>query len=102
MRSGDEAACAEMRELQPKAVTVVVKWLAGKASSLSRSHEEAKRQIREAARKAAAYTEELSAVEDVGTMVIEYLPQPPSQPARTVSYKCATVLEAYEAWLGKL
>ena len=35
-------------------------------------------------------------------LVIEYLPQPPLQPARTVSYKGATVLEAYEAWLGKL
>jgi D-amino peptidase len=30
MLSGDEAACAEMRELQPQAVAVAVKWLCGK------------------------------------------------------------------------
>jgi D-amino peptidase len=89
MLSGDEAACAEMRELQPLAVTVAVKWLVGKASSLSLSHEEAKRQIREAARKAVAHAEEYPPWKVSGPveMVIEYLPQPPLQSARTVSYK---------------
>ena len=33
MLAGDEAACAELTALQPKAVTVAVKRLAGKASS---------------------------------------------------------------------
>jgi D-amino peptidase len=103
MLSGDEAACVEMRELQPKAVTVAVKWLAGKASSLSLSHEEAKRQIREAAQKAVEHAGEYPPWKVSGPveMVIEYLPQPPLQPARTMSYKGVTVLDAYEAWLGK-
>jgi hypothetical protein len=35
-------------------------------------------------------------------MTIEYLPAPPQQPAvRTSIYRGQTVLEAYEAWLGK-
>jgi D-aminopeptidase len=44
----------ELLALQPNAPTVAVKRLAGKASTLSLSHAEAKRQIREAA--AAAVT----------------------------------------------
>jgi D-amino peptidase len=104
MLSGDEAACREMRELQPRARTVAVKWLAGKASSLSLSHEEAERQIREAALQAVTHAEEYPPwkVTVPVELVIEYLPQPPLQPARTMSYKGASVLEAYEAWLGKL
>jgi hypothetical protein len=35
-------------------------------------------------------------------MVFEFLPQPPERPAaRSVTYRGATVLEAFEAWLGK-
>ena len=41
MLAGDQAACEEMRELQPKAETVAVKRLAGKDSTLSLSHPEA-------------------------------------------------------------
>jgi D-amino peptidase len=104
MLSGDEAACAEIRELQPKAMTVAVKRLAGRASSLSLSHEEAKRQIRQAAHEAVGHAGEYPPWNVSGPveMVIEYLAQPPLQPARTVTFKGATVLEAYEAWLGKL
>src|SRR4029077_20568574 len=47
MLAGDQAACSELTELQPKAVTVAVKRLAGKASTLSLSHAEATRQIEE-------------------------------------------------------
>src|ERR1700687_1090625 len=42
MLAGDQAACEEIRELQPKAETVAVKRLAGKGSTLSLAHAEAK------------------------------------------------------------
>lgn len=43
MLAGDPAASAELLELQPRAVTVAVKRLAGEMSTLSLSHEEARR-----------------------------------------------------------
>src|SRR6266513_2687754 len=52
MLAGDQAACDELRELQPKAETVAVKRLAGKGSTLSISHAEAKAQIKAAATRA--------------------------------------------------
>lgn len=105
MLSGDEAACAEMLELQPKAVTVAVKRLAGASSTFSLSHAEAKRQIRDGAERAVTHVREYRPwkIDGPVEMVIEYLAQPPQRPlASSVSYKGATVLEAYEAWLGKL
>ena len=104
MLAGDQAACAEMLGLQPKAVTVAVKRLAGKASTLSLSHAEARRQIEEAARKAVGQVTEYAPWKIAGPveMTIEYLPQPPQQPvSRTLTFRGQTVLEAYEAWLGK-
>ena len=104
MLSGDQAACDEIRDLQPKAYTVAVKQLAGKGSTLSLSHSEARRQIEDAARKAVAGIRQFTPWRIPGPveLVFEYLPQPPSQPApRVVTYRGATVLEAYEAWLGK-
>src|SRR5580700_3383856 len=59
MLAGDQAACDELLELQPKAETVAVKRGAGKASSLSLSHEEARKRIQEAARRAAARAKQL-------------------------------------------
>jgi D-amino peptidase len=105
MLAGDEAACAELRTLQPKAVTVGVKHLVGKTSTLSLSHVEARRQIKDAAQKAVAHATEYVPWKIAGPveMTIEYLPQPPQQPvARTAVYRGQTVLEAFEAWLGKL
>jgi D-amino peptidase len=105
MLAGDEAACQEMLELQPQAVTVAVKRLVGKLSTSSLSHEEAKRQIRAAAEKAVGHVRDYTPWKIAGPMelVFEYLPQPPQQPtARIVTYKGATVLEAYEAWLGRI
>ncbi len=105
MLAGDQAACDEMRALQPKAATVAVKRLAGKTSTLSLSHDEAKRLIHEAAQKAVAQVKDFAAWKIAGPveMTIEYLPQPPQQPAgRMVTYRGQTVLEAYAAWLGKL
>src|SRR5712692_2572092 len=52
MLAGDRAACDELLSLQPKAETVAVKQLAGKASTLSLSHAEACSRIRVAARAA--------------------------------------------------
>lgn len=104
MLAGDDAACAEMLELQPKAVTVAVKRLVGKASTSSLSHVAAKRMIREGALKAVAHAREYAPWKIAGPleMMIEYWPQPPQQAAaRVASFKGATVLEAYEAWLGK-
>jgi D-amino peptidase len=104
MLAGDQAACDELLELQPKAVTVAVKRLAGKASTLSLSHADARQQIQQAARKAVAQIGEYVPWKLAGPveMTIEYLPQPPQQPtARTSTYRGQNVLEAYEAWLGK-
>jgi D-amino peptidase len=105
MLSGDEAACAEIKELQPGALTVPVKRLAGKASALSLSHAEAKAQIQQAARKAVARVKEYRPWKIGGPveMVIEYKPQPPDQPnGRSMSYRGDTVLAAYQSWLGKI
>jgi D-amino peptidase len=101
MLAGDQAACDEITELQPNAVTVAVKRLAGKASTLSLSHAEATRRIAEAARKAVAQVAGYKPWKIAGPveMTIEYLPQP--QPVPVSSYRGRDVLEAYEAWLGK-
>src|SRR2546427_9195812 len=52
MLAGDQAACDELLALQPKAETVAVKRLAGKASTVSISHAEARTKIEAAARRA--------------------------------------------------
>jgi D-amino peptidase len=104
MLAGDQAACDELLALQPHAKTVAVKRLAGKASTLSLSHEEAKRQIREAAESAVTHIKEYPPWKIAGPieMTIEYLPAPPQQPAARIAvFRGQTVLEAYEAWLGK-
>lgn len=105
MLAGDQAACAELLELQPNAVTVAVKRLAGKAAALSLSHADARKQIQQAARKAVAQVAGYAPWKIAGPveMTIEYLPQPPQQPtARTAVFHGLSVLEAYEAWLGKM
>jgi D-amino peptidase len=103
MLAGDQAACDELAGLQPKAITVAVKRLAGKASSLSLSHAEAKRQIREGAQKAVSRAKDYAPWKIAGPveMVFEFHPQA-DQPGRVTRYNGTTVQEAYEAWLGKL
>jgi D-amino peptidase len=104
MLAGDQAACDEIAELQPKVVTVPVKRLTGRASVISLSHEEARRRIRMGAQNAVMHAREYQPWKIAGPveMVIESLPQPPQQPAPRVStFRGQTVLEAYEAWLGK-
>jgi D-amino peptidase len=104
MLAGDEAACAEIQDLQPKAVTVAVKRLMGTNSTLSLSHTEAKRQIEQAAEKAVSQIKNYTPWKITGPveMTIEDLPQPPQHPTpRVQAYRGGTVLEAFEAWLGK-
>ncbi len=103
MLAGDQAACAELLELQPGAVTVAVKRLAGKASAWSLSHEEAKRQIRAAAQKAVEQAAKYPPWKIAGPveMRIEYKPQEKDPAGRTVVYHGQTVLEMYQEWLGK-
>src|SRR5581483_4219378 len=116
MLSGDQAACDEIRELQPKAETVAVKHLAGKGSSWSLSHAEAKQRIRAAAARAVKRIAEFQPwrIEGPVEMKIEYYPEAAGTPAaqlsrdsskqvspRTTIYRGSTVLEAYQAWLGK-
>lgn len=104
MLAGDQAACTEILDLQPSATTVAVKRLVGPASTLSLSHEEAKRQIHEAAKQAVAHAKDYHPWKIAGPveMTIEYLPQPPEHPVeRKATYRGQTVLEAYEGWLGK-
>jgi len=104
MLAGDQAACEELLELQPKALTVAVKRMVGKASALSLSHAEAKRQIKAAAQQAVERIKEFRPwkIDGPVELLFEYLPQPPLQPApRTVMYRGQTMLEAFEAWLGK-
>ena len=107
MLSGDQAACEELLEIQPKAETVAVKQLAGKGSSMSLSHEEAGTQIRLHARRAVQRIKEFSPwiVECPVEMKFEYVPGTTSrgehrQPPPRV-YRGRTVLEAYQEWLAR-
>ena len=103
MLSGDEAACMEMTDLQPKAATVAVKRLAGRQSSLSLSHGAAKQRIRDAARTAVDHLRDFSPWKIPGPveLTFEYKPGLGESTGRVVTFRGATVLEAYEAWLGK-
>jgi D-amino peptidase len=82
MLSGDQAACDEFKQIQANAVTVAVKRMVGKASTLSLSHEEAKNQIATAAEQAVRHIAEYKPWKVPGPieMVFEYSPQPPQQP----------------------
>lgn len=104
MLAGDEAACAEIRELQPKAITVAVKRLVGRASALSLSHEEARRRIQAAAREAVSRIREFEPWRISGPVELrfDYVPRLPAYPeGRVAVYRGSTVLEAFEAWLGR-
>lgn len=99
MLSGDQAACDELLDLQPKAETVAVKRLAGRASTVSLSHERAKELIHAAAGRAVKRIREFAPwrVEGPVEMRFEYLPGK----GTSAVYRGQTVLEAFEAWLGK-
>ena len=100
MLAGDQAACDELLELQPKAETVAVKRGIGKASAVSLSHEEAQKRIHEAARKAAARVREFTPWSVQGPVELKFeFKDRAKSPDRV--YRGANVLEAFEAWLGK-
>lgn len=98
MLAGDQAACDEILELQPKAETVAVKRGVGRASALSLSHEEACKRIHDAARRAADRVGQFTpwSVEGPAELKFEFKDQAKS-PDRV--YRGKTVLEAYQAWL---
>ena len=106
MLSGDQAACDEMRELQPKAETVAVKKKVGKGSSMSISQVEACIRIRNAAQRAVARLGEFSpwVIEGPVEMRMEFLPEKTTtgemkqEPPRV--YRGQTVLAMFEDWLG--
>jgi D-amino peptidase len=103
MLAGDRAACEEMLALQPKAETVAVKYLAGKASTVSLPHGEACRRIRQAAQAAVRRIAEFQPwkVEGPVELKFEFKPDDKQPTGRTAVYNGASVLEAYRAWLGK-
>src|SRR5262249_16913107 len=82
MLAGDQAACDELLELQPRALTVPVKRLAGKSSALSLSHEEAKARILQAAKQAVDRVSQFRPWKIAGPveMTMEFLPKPPEYP----------------------
>src|SRR5713226_2570583 len=100
MLAGDQAACDEMLELQPKAETVAVKRGAGKASAVSLSHEEARKRIHEAARRAAMRVGQFTPWSVEGPVELKFEFKDKAQSPDRV-YRGETVLEAFEAWLGK-
>ncbi len=115
MLAGDQAACDEILAIQPKAETVAVKTLAGKGSSISISHAEARKEIEAKARRAVERIREFPPwkVEEPVELKFEYYPETAGTSSdtstsqskqvlpRTVIYRGRTVLEAYEQWLGK-
>ena len=116
MLAGDEAACEELLALQPKAETVAVKHLAGKGSTLSLSHSEARTQIETKTRRAVEHIREFAPwkIEGPVELKFEYYPETPGTTSaelsrdehkqvspRTVTYRGRTVLDVFEQWLGK-
>ena len=100
MLSGDQAACDEIRELQPNAETVAVKQGIGKASSLSLSHEVARQRIEVAAQKAAVKVKQFKPwnIDGPVEMKIEFKDKATADKI----YRGKDMQEAYESWLGKL
>jgi D-amino peptidase len=101
--SGDAAACAELRELQPGAETVAVKRNIGKGSALSLSHERAKELIREHARKAVQRVKEFRPwkIDGPVEMKFEYYPSKDGTTKSVQVFRGATVLEAYGQWIKR-
>ncbi len=107
MLAGDQAACNEFLELQPKGETVAVKRMAGKASALSLSHAEACAAIRAAARRAVGRIKEFSPwiIQGPVEMRFEFHPRKTEtgqlQEVPPRIYRGQSVLEAFQQWLGR-
>jgi D-amino peptidase len=100
MLAGDQAACDELLELQPKAETVAVKRGAGKASAVSLSHEEACKRIHAAARQAGTKVRQYAPWAVGGPVELKFEFKDKAKSPDKV-YRGSNVLEAYEGWLGK-
>jgi D-amino peptidase len=107
MLTGDQAACDEVREFQPKAETVAVKRMIGPGSALSLSHTEARALIREAARRAVERLREFKPWVLEGPVEMEWDFNPEKtktgevrQPPPRI-YRGRNVLEAFQEWAGK-
>jgi D-amino peptidase len=102
MLAGDQAACDEIRAIQPKAEVAAVKRLVGRMSTLSLSHAEAKRQIEAAARRAVLRIKEFQPwrIEGPVELRFEYRPEGTATTGRSAVYRGRTVLETWENWLG--
>jgi D-amino peptidase len=98
MLAGDQAACDEILELQPKAETVAVKRGLGKASALSLSHGEACKRIHDAASRAAIRVDQFMPWSVEGPVELKFEFKDKSKSPNRV-YRGATVLEAFQAWL---
>lgn len=101
--AGDRPAGEELREIQPKAETVAVKWMAGAASAHSLSHAQAKLLIREHARRAVERLAEFQPwrIQGPVEMRIEYYPAKDGKTPEPRVYKGANVLETYQNWLKR-
>jgi D-amino peptidase len=116
MLAGDRAACDELLTIQKNAETVAVKRLAGKGSTLSLSHPEARAKIESSARRAVERIHEFKPwkIEGPVELKFEYYSEAAGTPSaavsqdekrqvspRTITYRGPTVLEAFQQWLGK-
>ena len=103
MLTGDQAACDEMLKQQPGAEVVAVKRMTGRDSSDSLGHEEARRLIREAARRAVARIHEFQpwVIRGPVEMKFQMLPDKTGATPPPRVYRGETVLECFQAWLGK-
>ncbi|MFB3826071.1 MAG: M55 family metallopeptidase [Bryobacteraceae bacterium] len=101
--SGDRPACEELRQIQPKAETVAVKWMAGTASAHSLPHAQAKALIREHARRAVERLAEFQPwrIQGPVEMRIEFFPGKDGKTPEPRVYQGATVLETYQRWMGR-
>jgi len=100
MLAGDQAACDELLELQPKAEIVAVKRGVGQASSLSLSHDEARKRIQAAARRAASRVGQFTPWSVQGPVELKFeFKDKAKSPDRV--YRGNSVLGAFEAWLSK-
>ncbi len=103
MLAGDQAACDELLALQPRAETVAVKYLAGKAATFSLSHPTACARIKESAYKAVTRVREFKPWKVAGPVELkfEFKPDEKQPHGRTAVYRGATVLEAFRSWLNQ-
>ncbi|MET8149686.1 M55 family metallopeptidase [Actinoplanes sp. NPDC049668] len=107
--TGDDAACAELRDLVPAALTVAVKRALGQAAAVALHPDEARDQVHRAAAKAVRRHDQVPLVTATGPVRVEVdlygpytvdlavlIPGVTRAPgARTVAFTAADITEAY-------